>query len=74
MGHRDLGRAILEGVGGKANVSSLTHCATRLRFALVDKSKADQAGLEQLEGVLGVIDKGGRFCCKVLNLLSNKVE
>ncbi|MGV3022977.1 PTS transporter subunit EIIC [Streptococcus suis] len=61
MSHRDLGRAILEGVGGKANVSSLTHCATRLRFTLVDKSKADQAGLEQLEGVLGVIDKGGQF-------------
>ncbi|HFR4576509.1 TPA: PTS transporter subunit EIIB [Streptococcus suis] len=61
MSHRDLGRAILEGVGGKVNVSSLTHCATRLRFTLVDKSKADQAGLEQLEGVLGVIDKGGQF-------------
>ena len=42
-------------------MSSLTHCATRLRFTLVDKSKADQAGLEQLEGVLGVIDKGGQF-------------
>lgn len=42
-------------------MSSLTHCATRLRFTLVDKSKADQAGLEQLEGVLGVTDKGGQF-------------
>ncbi|HFR3411647.1 PTS glucose/sucrose transporter subunit IIB [Streptococcus sp. A34] len=42
-------------------MSSLPHCATRLRFTLVDKSKADQAGLEQLEGILGVIDKGGQF-------------
>ena len=44
----NLGKQILELVGGESNVSSVAHCATRLRFALKDESKAKQAEVENL--------------------------
>lgn len=34
-------KRLLEYIGGKENIISVTHCATRLRFALVDDKKAD---------------------------------
>ncbi len=45
---------ILELVGGKANVSSVTHCATRLRIRLKDETKSDADGVKGLAGVIGV--------------------
>ncbi|MEA5118283.1 MAG: glucose PTS transporter subunit IIA [Propionicimonas sp.] len=50
---------IVEHVGGAANIASLTHCATRLRFELVDAGKADQKALDKTPGVLGVVPQGG---------------
>ncbi|HAB34918.1 MAG TPA: PTS beta-glucoside transporter subunit IIABC, partial [Exiguobacterium sp.] len=50
-----------ESVGGEQNVSSLVHCATRLRFVLKDKAKADKLKLEKLEGVIAVKESGGQF-------------
>ena len=48
---------IVDRVGGKANISDVYHCQTRLRFKLVDESKADQKGLEDLNGVTKVLIK-----------------
>jgi PTS system beta-glucosides-specific IIC component len=48
-------KAILEHVGGAGNVSKLAHCSTRLRFALADDSKADEAALKAIPGVIGVV-------------------
>lgn len=45
---------IIEKVGGEENISSVTHCVTRLRFYLVDKEKADTETLKKTPGVLGV--------------------
>ncbi len=45
---------IIEKVGGLDNISSVTHCVTRLRFYLVDKDKADTESLKKVPGVLGV--------------------
>lgn len=50
---------IVEHVGGAANIASLTHCATRLRFELVDAAKADQKALDKTPGVLGVVPQAG---------------
>lgn len=50
---------ILAGVGGADNVSSLTHCATRLRFELHDASLADKARLEANPKVMGAVPQGG---------------
>lgn len=50
---------IISAVGGPQNVKSLTHCATRLRFELVDASKVDQSRLEHMKGVLGAVPQSG---------------
>ena len=50
--------SILDNVGGADNIASLTHCATRLRFQLVDQSKADQTALDDIPEVLGVVPQG----------------
>ena len=52
--------AIVAGVGGADNISSLTHCATRLRFELNDASLADKDALDALPKVLGAVPQGGR--------------
>ena len=51
-------QSILDNVGGADNIASLTHCATRLRFQLVDQSKADQTALDDIPEVLGVVPQG----------------
>lgn len=61
MDYKDLGKTILENVGGEANVNELTHCATRLRFKLADTSKANMETLKSTPGVVGVVNKGGQY-------------
>lgn len=61
---------IVELVGGKENVQSLTHCVTRLRFTLKDPSKADKDGLAQTQYVIKVIEAGGQ----VQVVVGNKVD
>lgn len=51
---------IIEYVGGKTNIKSVTHCATRLRFNLADNAQANAAELEKL-GILGVADVGTQY-------------
>lgn len=45
-------------VGGKENVATVTHCFTRLRFKLKDKSKADLEALKGLDGTLDALEVG----------------
>ncbi|MFJ5978810.1 beta-glucoside-specific PTS transporter subunit IIABC [Pseudarthrobacter oxydans] len=59
--YRSLAGDILQGVGGESNIASATHCATRLRLKLRDDSKADQAAIEKLPGVITVMKAGGQF-------------
>lgn len=59
--YKALAPFIVEHVGGKENIVSLTHCVTRLRFRLKDESKADTALLKDTKGVLDVIQKGGQY-------------
>lgn len=61
MNYREVGTKVLALVGGKENVVSLTHCATRLRFELRDKQKADTKALEKTAGVISVVDSGGQY-------------
>ncbi len=48
-------------VGGTENIKSLGHCMTRLRFILIDESKADQEAIKKIKGVLGVVLGSGQF-------------
>ena len=52
-------QAIVDGVGGADNISSLTHCATRLRFELKDAAKVDAAALDANPVVLGSVPQSG---------------
>ena len=56
-----LASKIIENVGGKDNVESLTHCVTRLRFRLVDESKANDDVLKSMEGVITVVKSIGQY-------------
>ncbi|EOY5383472.1 PTS beta-glucoside transporter subunit IIABC [Cronobacter dublinensis] len=61
MEYQALAQDILARVGGKENVSSVIHCATRLRFRLKDNHKADAEGLKTNPGVIMVVESGGQF-------------
>lgn len=50
---------IVDAVGGPANITSLTHCATRLHFELDDAGQVNQHGLESIPGVLGAFPRAG---------------
>jgi PTS system beta-glucosides-specific IIC component len=57
----ELAKQIVANVGGAQNVKSLIHCATRLRFQIVDKSKVDKERLNQTEKVITVVEGGGQL-------------
>ena len=61
MDFKELAALILEHVGGKSNVKSVVHCATRLRFTLSDASKADTEKIKKAKGVLSVVNAGGQY-------------
>lgn len=50
---------IVDAVGGSANITNLTHCATRLHFELDDAGRVSQHGLESIPGVLGAFPRTG---------------
>ena len=52
---------VIEGVGGKDNISSVTHCMTRLRFVLKDPKAADIKKLENIKSVKGTFTNSGQF-------------
>ncbi|WP_338211743.1 beta-glucoside-specific PTS transporter subunit IIABC [Lactobacillus juensis] len=70
MDNHKIALQIIDGVGGKENVSGLTHCFTRLRFVLKDESKASKGKVSSIEGVIQVVEASGQFQV----VLGNKVE
>ena len=61
MNYRETGLKALEVVGGKDNVKNLTHCATRLRFEVKDRSKVQMDKLNSVPGVLKALESAGQF-------------
>lgn len=61
MDYKKIAQELIRLVGGKANISSVTHCFTRLRFVLKDESKANKKAVEAVEGVISVVISGGQF-------------
>jgi len=59
--YQDETLALLEYVGGKENISAVTHCVTRMRFVLVDPKKADISKIEGLASVKGTFTQSGQF-------------
>ncbi|OCG70543.1 PTS trehalose transporter subunit IIBC [Gilliamella sp. Occ3-1] len=54
-------KQLIELIGGKKNIASVTHCLTRLRFALVDPKLADVQAIEELSFVKGCFNNAGQF-------------
>lgn len=54
-------QALLEYIGGKENIRAVSHCMTRMRFVLVDPSKADSAKIESIPAVKGTFTQAGQF-------------
>lgn len=52
---------VLDSVGGEQNVNSVVHCATRLRFTLKDRERADKKRTQALPGVIAVVENGGQY-------------
>ena len=61
MDYKLLAQEVIELLGGKENIATHTHCVTRLRFQIVDRSKIKEEELKEVNGVRGVIDKGGIY-------------
>ncbi|MDD4850744.1 MAG: PTS transporter subunit EIIC [Gemmiger sp.] len=56
-----LARIIIQNVGGKANINSVAHCITRVRFKLKDESKANKEVLESTDGIIKVMQSSGQY-------------
>ncbi|AVK51288.1 MULTISPECIES: PTS system trehalose-specific EIIBC component [Clostridium] len=54
-------KELLKLVGGKENISAVTHCVTRMRFVLNDPSKASVSEIEKLKSVKGTFTQAGQF-------------
>lgn len=61
MDYEKLANQIKEKVGGEENILVATNCATRLRLTLADESLADDDAVQSLEGVFGLVKKGGQY-------------
>jgi PTS system beta-glucosides-specific IIC component len=61
MGYAILCDDVIAGVGGRDNVISVIHCATRLRFKLKDNRRANIEELKKCAGIITVIESGGQF-------------
>ena len=59
--NEQIAKDVLAAVGGKSNVTSVTHCMTRLRFVLKDMGLPKQDEIKKISGVIGVVVAGGQF-------------
>lgn len=72
--NKQIAKDVLQAVGGKENVSNVSHCMTRLRFNLKDDSIPDKEAVKKIDGVLGIADAGGQFQVVIGNNVSKVYE
>ena len=61
MDYNKCAAEILDAIGGKDNLASAAHCATRLRLVIADNGKVKKSVLEGTEGVKGVFEAAGQL-------------
>ncbi len=71
MDYKKTAQDIVRNVGGRQNVRSLTHCITRLRFTLNDESMFNSDAIKAIDGVVGVVVKGGQHQVVIGNEVGN---
>lgn len=73
MDYRKTASEILSAIGGRDNLVSAAHCATRLRLVIADNSKADKSALDSIDGVKGVFESAGQLQIIIGTGIVNKV-
>ncbi len=61
MDYRSVAKEIYTCIGGRENIVSAAHCATRLRLVIADNKKCSKEKLEAIEGVKGVFEASGQL-------------
>ena len=61
MDYRSTAKEVVEKIGGRENIVSAAHCATRLRLVIADNSKCNKEEIENIEGVKGVFEASGQL-------------
>lgn len=69
--YKETAQGVLDNIGGKKNIDSVWHCATRLRFKLKDENKANTNAIEALNGVITVVKSAGQFQVVIGNAVEN---
>lgn len=71
MSNEKLAKDILESVGGRDNVASVVHCATRLRFKLKNEKLANKDKTKNIAGVVTVVESGGQYQVVIGNTVND---
>ncbi len=61
MDYKQSAKEVYEKIGGKDNLISAAHCATRLRLVIADNDKCDKEAVEEIDGVKGVFFASGQL-------------
>ncbi|MBS4761657.1 sucrose-specific PTS transporter subunit IIBC [Carnobacteriaceae bacterium zg-ZUI252] len=61
MSNKDIAKQIVDAIGGKSNVQSVAHCATRLRVMVKDENAINKEAVESIEGVQGAFFNSGQY-------------
>lgn len=69
-----IAKQTIEKLGGKENIATAAHCATRLRLVINDESKIDKEGIENIEGVKGQFFVAGQYQVIFGSGIVNKVH
>nr|WP_177244055.1 sucrose-specific PTS transporter subunit IIBC [Alkalibacterium sp. 20] len=59
--NREIAQQVIDAIGGKDNVDSVAHCATRLRIMVKDREQVDDSKIEDIEKVKGVFYNSGQY-------------
>ena len=61
MNNTEIAKKVIDALGGRENVRSVAHCATRLRVMVVDENKIDKDTVEDIEKVQGAFFNSGQY-------------
>lgn len=74
MDYKRIAQDILKSLGGKENISELTHCMTRLRIKIIDSSNVNKDKLSKIESVITVVESMGQIQVVIGNKVTKVYE
>ena len=61
MNNQEIAKKVIDALGGRENVNSVAHCATRLRVMVKDEGKINKEVIENLDKVQGAFFNSGQY-------------